>query len=157
MLLLNLLGYIFTANFSFSGHFGQLKTILIVSLPFYPFYYFTQKEKLHVKYLIWFFLIMLLITVAQFYFQRAEILTMRVTDNVNVVINEAYTFVFLIPYLFLLKEKKTFSMLLAFIILFFIIQGAKRGAIIAGTIGMLYFAYYQLKTIDKKNTTKSYL
>ncbi len=157
LLLLNVLGYIFTADFSFSSHFGQFKTILMLSLPFYPFYYFTQKGKLHEKDLIWFFLIMLVVTIAQFYFSRSQILSMRSADSADIVINVAYSFVFLMPFLFLLREKKTLSMLLAFVLVFFIIQGAKRGAIIAGTIGMLYFAYYQLKTVDKKNKTISYL
>ena len=103
---------------------------------------------------IWFFFIMIAIAIAQFYFNRTQILSMRVSDNLDVVNNAAYTFVNLIPFLFLLKERKIISMLLAFIILFFIIQGAKRGAMVSGAIGMMFFAYYQLKTIDAKNRYK---
>ncbi len=156
-LLLNVLGYIFTADFSFNGHFDQLKAILIVSLPFYPFYHFAQRGHLKSKQLIVFFLIMLVVSIAQFYFYRADILSMRQSDNQDVVNNVAYMFVFLIPFLFLFKDRKVISMLLAFIILLFIIQGAKRGAVISGAIGMTFFAYYQLRTINKENKTKGVL
>ena len=53
LLLLSLIGYIFTADLSFSGHFEQLKTILLVSLPFYPLYYFSQKGNLKSIHLIY--------------------------------------------------------------------------------------------------------
>lgn len=157
LLLLNVLGYIFTADFSFNGHFSQLKGILIASLPFYPFYHFAQRGHLKSKQLIVFFLIMLVVSIAQFYVYKVEILSIRQSDNENIVNNVAYTFVFLMPYLFLLKERKLLSLLLSFVMLFFIIQGAKRGAMISGVIGMTFFAYYQLKTIDKKNKTKGVL
>lgn len=157
LLILNLFGYIFTADHSFSGHFSQFKAILMVLIPFFPFYYFSQKNIIGKRSLIVFFIITLAITVAQFYAQRAQILSSRVTDNEDVVNNVAYTFVFLIPFLFLLKNKKILSMLLAFLLLFFIIQGAKRGAMIAGSLGLIFFGYYQFKTIGKKNKIKGTL
>lgn len=157
LLILNLFGYIFSADFSFSGHFGQLKAILMVNLSFYPFYFFSNRNIINKKQLVVFFIIMLSISIAQFYINRAQILSIRVSDNLDVVNNVAYSFVYLIPFLFLLKEKKVISMILSFIMVFFIIQGAKRGAMISGTIGMLFFAYYQIKTIDKKNRYKGFI
>ncbi len=97
---------------------------------------------------------MLVVSIAQFYVYKAEISSIHQSDNENIVNNVVYTFVFLMPYLFLLKERKLLSLLLSFVMLFFIIQGAKRGAMISGVIGMTFFAYYQLKTIDKKITQK---
>ncbi|RYE35629.1 MAG: hypothetical protein EOP48_30255, partial [Sphingobacteriales bacterium] len=41
--------------------------------------------------------------------------------------------------------------------IFFIVQGAKRGALVLGGIGMLYFCYYQFRTIEKKNIIKGYI
>lgn len=43
------------------------------------------------------------------------------------------------------------------ILMFFIIQGGKRGAFISGTMGFIVFTYYQLKTIDEKYRYRSYL
>lgn len=157
LLFLNIFGYIFTADFSFYGHYHQFKTILMVSLVFYPFYYFSRKGVLKSKHLIWFYLIMLPIIIGQYYFQMNQILTRREFGNINIVNNTAYTFVFFLPYLFLLKRKKILSMLLAFVMLLFIIQGAKRGAMIIGAIGVILFAYYQLKTLEKKNRYKGFI
>lgn len=43
------------------------------------------------------------------------------------------------------------------ILMFFIIQGGKRGALIAGTIGLLFFIYYSLKTVEKKYRYRSFI
>lgn len=41
--------------------------------------------------------------------------------------------------------------------MFFIIQGVKRGAIIAGGAGLLFFLYYQLRIIERKNRFRDYI
>src|SRR5690606_13054803 len=43
------------------------------------------------------------------------------------------------------------------ILLFFIIQGAKRGAVLLGFIGLMFFFYYQLKSIDPSKRFKGYV
>ena len=40
LLLLNIVGFVFTANFGESPHVSMLKGILVTSFSFYPFYYF---------------------------------------------------------------------------------------------------------------------
>ena len=42
------------------------------------------------------------------------------------------------------------------ILVFFIIQGSKRGAIITGVVGVFIYIYYQLRTIEKKHRVKGY-
>ena len=155
-LLLNVFSAIFTADFTRPLSIGQLKNIIFVSLSFFPIYYFAQRGVIKEKHLLRFFLVMLPIAIIGFYANRAEILMFRTNKNVDIVNNVAYVFVFLIPYIFFLKQKKLASTFIMFVILFFIIQGAKRGALIAGVIGAIFFVIYQLKTIEKKNRVKGY-
>src|SRR5690554_3406411 len=59
LLLLNVISYIFTADLSSSLQFGKLKGLLIVTLPFYSFYYLAEKDILKAKHLQVFFFIVL--------------------------------------------------------------------------------------------------
>ena len=70
LMLLNLAGYIFTGELSNPQHFSQIKTILIVALPFYPIYYFTQKKILKDTLLIWFFILLIPLSIADFYYNQ---------------------------------------------------------------------------------------
>src|SRR5690606_9470669 len=128
-------------------HIGMFKGVLITLLLFYPFYYFSHKERLTSKQLIHFFLVMLPVTISQFYFNESQILTERISNRTEVVNNVAYFFVALIPFVFLIRGR-IFSAVAIILLLFFIIQGAKRGALIAGGIGMILFVYYRLKSVD---------
>ncbi len=82
---------------------------------------------------------------------------MRITSNEDVVNNEAYSFAFIIPFLFLFNKDKIVTMLLLFIILYFLILGAKRGALIAGIIGAIIFIYYKFKTIKRGYRVLNYI
>lgn len=155
LLISNLLLYLFTADFSNPLHFSKLKGLLIITLPFYSFYYLSYLRVINKKYFVWMFVIILPVAIIQFYNQRAQVLLERNWTD-NVVNNMAYFFVFLIPFLFFFK-KKILSVMGALILMFFIIQGSKRGAILIGGIGLIFFAYYQLKNIDKKHRYRSYL
>lgn len=158
LLILNIFGFIFTGDISNPFHFGMIKKIFLAFFPFYPFYYFARKETLEIKYIKLFLIVMLPVIILQYYLQESRILAQRVSaDNLNVVNNEAYTFVALIPFVFLFKDKKIIANILMAILMFFIIQGAKRGALIAGTIGLLLFVYYQLRTIKQKHRIRGFL
>lgn len=156
LLLLNVIGFIFTGSLSNTYHFGMFKGILISSLPFYPFYYFAKKGTLTSRYLVVLFLIMLPVSILQFYFNKEQVLLNRISNNQDVVNNAAYMFVNLIPFLFLIKKRKIISVVGMLILIFFIIQGAKRGAMLVGSVGLMLFLYYQLRTIDKKHRLKGY-
>lgn len=143
LILLNVLGYLFTSNLEESSNFSQIKTILIATLPFYPFYYLTRKSIIQRKHLIVLFLVMLAVSILQFYYNKQTILSMRLSDREDVVNNIGYYFVMLVPYVFLFK-KKILSLLSLFIILIFVIQSAKRGALIVALVGTTIFIYHQL-------------
>ncbi|WP_085537631.1 O-antigen ligase family protein [Massilibacteroides vaginae] len=155
LLLLNIVGFIFTANYSDPMHLGAFKEILGCLLPFYAFYYFSKKGCLESKHLITFFLIILPVTILFYFANRYQILLNRSMDG-DLVNNVAYSFVRLIPFVFLIKEKKLLSLLSFMLLFIFIIAGAKRGAFIAGGIYFLLYFYYQLKTIDKRQRNYYY-
>lgn len=158
LLVVNIFGFIFTGDISNLFHYAMIKKVVLASLPFYPFYYFASKGVLEVKYIKIFLIIMLPVTILQYHLQEAQILAQRISaDNLNVVNNTAYTFVAFIPFVFLFKDKKNIANALMAILLFFIIQGAKRGALIAGVIGLLLFIYYQLRTIKRKHRIRGLL
>lgn len=158
LLLLNVIGFVFTAKFSNSSHTNMFKGVLLNSLPFYPMYYFSMIGALKAKNLIRFFIIMLPVTYFRFKFNEAQILLEKLLGaGGELVNNTSYAFVTLIPYVFLIKRKKIVAMAAMAFLMFFIILGSKRGAMIAGTIGLFYFVYYQLRTVKGNEKLKAYI
>lgn len=158
LLILNFIGYLLAgvSESGFSGiYFSQIKAILTAILPFFPFYYFSYKGCLTREQLLRFFVILVPIAIASFYFDRGNIISENNNDIENIVTNTAYFFVALIPYIFLWGKRKVFSIISLVLLLFFIIQSAKRGALIVAVMGALVFIYYQLTTVDPKNRVKS--
>ena len=156
LLIFNVLSFIFTADISNSLHFGKFKGLLIITLPFYSFYYLSYKGIINAKFLLWMFLAILPIAIMQFNYEKASILIERDWTD-NVVNNLAYFFVYLIPYLFFFKKNKVFSVLAALVLMYFIIQGAKRGAIVTGFIGLIFYIFFLLKNVETKYKYRSYL
>ena len=154
LVLINLLSFFFTGEFlSNKRHIDYLKAILLTLLPFYPFYYFALKGHLKVKHFLIFFIIMLPVSILQFNIEKVEMLTTSISGSV--VNNSAYLFVGLIPFVFLIK-KRLYAYLSIAVISYFIIMGAKRGALAVGVLGLVMYAYYQIRTIPKKNKFKAY-
>src|SRR5690606_16668858 len=105
---------------------------------------------LNSKHLMRFFVFMLPVFIIQFYTSTARTLAERDISEDSLVNNVSYSFVGLLPFIFLFKKRKILSYFLMMVLIIFIIQGAKRGAIISGAIGLIIFIYYQLKTIERK-------
>lgn len=157
LLIINILGFVFTGNLSNPSHFGMFKGVLISLLTFYPFYYFSQKNVLIYKHLIVFFLVILIISIFKFYYNKEQILLERISGSDDLVNNTAYMFVNLIPFIYLIRNRKIVSLTAMFILIFFVIQSSKRGALLTGGVGLLIFIFYQLKTIDKKHRIKGFI
>ncbi len=153
---INVFGYIFVSTFKVidASYLNMLKSILICTLPFYPFYYFSKKRSLLKTHLIRFFLIMVGVAILQFYSQKESILSTRISDREDVVNNAGYYFVMLLPYTLLFK-KKILSYLSLFILLLFIVQSAKRGAIITALSFSIIFIYYQIFTQSSKHFVRN--
>jgi O-antigen ligase len=160
LLVINVIGYLITPKPVVQGfsEFGMFRGILLSLLTFYPFYYLAQRGELQVKHLVCFFLIMLPITIFQFYFSRSRVLMSKdLLANAEIVNNAAYIFVWLIPFVFFLKKKRMLAFGAVFVLMLFIIQGNKRGAIITGALGLFIFVYYTMRTVKRKNRLRYYV
>lgn len=104
LLLLNIIGFIFVWDSSNIFYFGMFKNILGCMLPFYPFYYFAKNDELKASHLVIFFMVMLPIIILQFYTNQSKVLSERISQNTDVVNNIAYSFVRLLPFVFLIKK-----------------------------------------------------
>lgn len=150
LVVLNIFGYIFTADFDNDYHVNMFKGILLCMLPFFPFYYFAQMEELKAIHLLRFFAIMIPIKIVLFYSNQSNILLENDPEVTNVVNNVSFSFVRLLPFVFLIKKNKIVSIILLMIFLFFIIQGAKRGAMIVGVLGMLLYFLSQILNLERE-------
>lgn len=150
LLVLNIFGYIFTADFDNDYHVNMFKGILLCMLPFYPFYHFAQTEELKAYHLLRFFAIMIPIIIVLFYANQSNILLENDPEVTNVVNNVSFSFVRLLPFVFLIKKNKIISIVLIMVFLFFIIQGAKRGAMIVGVLAMLLYFLSQILNLERE-------
>lgn len=156
LLCLNIIGFILIWDFSDSLKTSMFKNILVCMFTFYPFYYFAKYSELKASHLVLFFTMMLPVTILMFFTNQANVISESISSKTNVVNNIAYMFVSLLPFVFLIKKKKLISGALLVLIMIFIIQGAKRGAFIAGAIGLIMYFYYQIRTIEKRNRIRGY-
>lgn len=157
LLFINVAGFVLTAKHSDPLHYSMFMGIVVKSLIFYPFYYLSRKNYITIKHFQRFFIVMIPIVILQFYFKESQILLARLSGNTNVVNNVGYSFVSLIPFVFLFSKKRVLGMTTMMILMFYIIQSSKRGALISGLIGLLLFVYYQFISIENENRFRSYL
>lgn len=64
--------------------------------------------------------------------------------------NEAYLFVGLFPFVFIIRKKPILQYLFVAYLFYFIVTGLKRGAILIGAILLLWFVYISARTQPKK-------
>jgi hypothetical protein len=153
---LNLIGFVFNPDFSEGPVRDAIKNTLGCMLPFYPFYYFARKGTLKTVHLIGFVLLILPIIIFRYFTNASQILIERSNSDKDLVNNLAYMFVSILPFVFLIK-KRIISVLMMLLVVMFVIQGAKRGAIIASSIGLAMYFYYQIKTVEKQKRIVGYL
>lgn len=156
LLLVNTFGFFLEGNFG-GIHLAQYRNILTALLPFFPFYYFASRGTLTSKHLRYFSLILLPIFIASFFSSRHDLMSQSLNNTENVVTNTAYLFVALIPYIFLWGKQKLIAAAGMVLLLFFIIQGAKRGALIVALMGCSIFIYYLLSSVEPKKRVRSFL
>lgn len=149
LLSINIFGFISGGNYS-GTHYSQIKNICIAILPFFAFYYFSLKDNLQGRDLLIFSILITPIIIANFYISKIDFIDEFMVDEERVVSNIAYLFIILIPYVFLWGEKKILAIINMLLIIFFVFQGAKRGAFILGMLGVLVFVYYQITSLNPK-------
>jgi hypothetical protein len=157
LLCLNIIGFIILSDFSDPAKISMFKNILTCMLPFYPFYYFAKYSELKSCHLVLFFTMMLPVTILMFFTNKSNILYESNSSRPNVINNIAYMFVSLLPFVFLIKKRKIISGALMVLIMIFIIQGAKRGALISGAIGLIMYIYFQIRTLENSSRIQGFI
>lgn len=153
-ILLNAGGFILTFNYNDARISGMIRSILITLLPFYPFYYFSLKNQLSSEHLRRYFLIMLPIVVAQYYVTQNQLVSL--TDQLDVVNNSSYILVYFLPFIFILKNRFIEITSLS-ILMYLIVDSAKRSAIIVGVIFTIFFIFFLLQTMEKRKRFYGFL
>lgn len=118
-------------------------------LPFYVFYYFARNGIITDKLLKICFFLFFIISVVNFtnnYFRGTDLFGME-----DVVNNISYSFVPLIPLLFLTNMKNNMKLYLMMTIALVVVFGMKRGAILITVILVIYFIRGLLVHQKKKN------
>lgn len=147
LFLLNIIGFLFFTPEYGGYYFSFFKSVLLNFIIFYPFYFFARAGLLKAKVLIRFFVAFLPITIALYFSSLFQIMEELNREQEMIVSNVSYIFVFLIPYTFLFKKNRIISFITMLILLYFIIQGSKRGALLVGGVATILFAYNQLRNL----------
>lgn len=143
LMFLNILGYILKGDYL---DYRNFQNILLNLLPFYAFFYFSQEgifRKRHLQ-------VMLIVLLPLFIYRfiNTNVALQILKQRENVVDNTIYLFLGLIPFAFLFK-RRVYSLIFLGIIWIYIVQSAKRAAIISGSFAILLFFYYQFRTANK--------
>ena len=128
--------------------FEYLKSVMLSFGPVYACYHFTKQKTLtptSIK--IWVYIYFLVATLTFFNMQQSVI---ELNDADAITNNMAYSFLALMPAVFLFDKKPAVQYLLLGYCLVFILMGMKRGAILIGIIALLYFVYVNLTQTSKK-------
>lgn len=131
-----------------------LKMVLLNFLPFFPFYYFSEREVLTRKHLMAFFLILLPVLILKFNQSQSALRLERMRDEV--VDNTVYLFIGLLPFVFLFR-RKLLSFLFLMIIWYFMIESAKRAAIVCGIVALGLIVFEYLYASEGKSKIKRYI
>lgn len=129
---------------------GAIRSLIESLLPVFPVFVFTIKGYLNRKSIrIWTIIFFIVITLQFFAYEIART-AVSIYDTDGLTNNIAYYFVALLPMVLLFSRKKIIMYLILLYLMFFIMYGMKRGAIMIGAFAILYII---LK--DYKNSTTS--
>lgn len=118
-------------------------------LPILLFYSYTKKGYITEKRLRAYFFIFTIVAVCTFQHTHQEQVLEDLYGRTEFTNNVGYTFLALMPMLYLFHKKPIVQYVLASILLLFIVMGMKRGAIIIGTLCFLHFFYQNWKNSSR--------
>lgn len=125
-----------------------LKYVFMNWFPIVTFYRLFETNSISLKRLriySFVFLIMALISYIGYQRYMFSVLLLRAGETAEITNNVGYQFVALFPFLYILKEKKLLQYAYFMFIMFFVISGMKRGAIVIGGILTIAFIYNEIK------------
>lgn len=123
--------------------YGYLQNSLKSLLPIFLFYHYSIKGYLTEKRLRVYLLLMIIVSIISFLYNKSVILLS--TGRTEITNNLAYSFLGLMPMAYLYYRKPLWQFVIMAVLLFFILIGMKRGAILIGAICLLIFIYEMWK------------
>lgn len=132
----------------------HFKNLTVALLTYFPYAYWIRQGLVREKYLKWFTLIMFALAVVMFWDYNTRALFERTSDSITN--NEAYIFVTLFPLIYLFRDKKIIWYALLFAVLFLVLYGAKRGAIICYFVQLILFILYSNTAIKGRRNSKAW-
>lgn len=124
-----------------SSNFYLLQ-ILYSFLPIFSVFYFYCKELIDINDIKFLSIILLVCSIFEYYhIVQSNMIMMKGLDGVGTV-NAGYSFVRLLPMIFVWNKNRLFQILYAVIIFVFILISVKRGAILTLACGIVYFLIY---------------
>lgn len=117
-------------------------------LPIFLFFYYTKKGLVNTNIIIRYSIIFLLVSIVMFYKNKYSL--MEKLNNEEITNNMGYLFLSLLPLAFFFNKRPILQYILLAIIGIFILMGMKRGAILIGSISIVFFLYSSFKSANKK-------
>lgn len=128
------------------GHpvYEYLKNIYVSFLPVYCFFYFTKKGQLTSNNIRLVFFLLLLTCTGSYYIYESRKLMLLTDGTITEISNNvSYSFVAMMPMLYLFKKRMSVQLFSILYIMFFVLSSFKRGAILIAFICLLIL-FYQL-------------
>lgn len=122
---------------------AQFKESCLFCLPIFIGYIIGLNQKIARTQILFTYILLLIVCIYRYYYGAELIIKQFNNDPESLTNNEAYNFVtilFLIP--FIIKKYKIISALSICISIYYILYGAKRGAIVCFAIIILYYLYH---------------
>lgn len=129
--------------------FLYIKNIYLSQLPVYVFYVFWKKEWINEIVIKRWFFVFLFVAVAGFYRRDIEFMAAAQaigSSREEFTNNHSYTILSLICLLPLFHKKNIVQYSLLAVIIFYVVMGFKRGAILSGAVCLVWFIMQSFKT-----------
>lgn len=138
--------------------YGYLRNSLNSLLPIYLFYHYARAGYLTEQRITMYFVVFILMSFILFFMSYRDDTGQLMADEVGLTTNNmGYMWLGLLPFLFFLHKRPLVQFLSMAIIVFFILLGMKRGAIILGALAALYFLYRTYRNSNSVSTKAAIL
>lgn len=134
------------------SNINYIKEIIISILPIYSFYNFSIKNKITEKNIRIWSILFILVAICRYWFnyqKLTEDIVVYGSQQIEITNNIGYSFLAILPLAFFWYKKPIIQYIIVGLIMFFILSAMKRGAIMIGSVCMVWFLYQTLKTSSR--------
>lgn len=124
----------------------QIKSILVVIMPIYTYFWYGLRGILTKTHIIWFSVVFIGLSIPQFYYLAHYLMenTTWVSEYNDTTNNTAYYFIQGFIFMPLIAKNKKLSLLLLIVIVFYLLLGVKRGAIVCFVCALPFYLKFFL-------------